>query len=120
MIETISRAPIAPSATRFCRGEVRIEAAVEPDHQGWVGLLDNFEAGANAPDGEVDRLFAKYRLLSARGVLNKVGVGVGWRADGDRVDLVEARISSIDADFARVAAASAWAAAGSASATSAT
>ena len=80
------------------RGEIGIEAAIEADHQRRAGLLDDFEAGANALDIEMDRLLAEDRLFGARGALDEIGVGVGRRADGDGVDVLrgEDRV-----DFAR-------------------
>ena len=70
------------------RDEIRIEAAIEADHQRRAGLPDDFEAGANAADVEVDRLFAEDRLAGARGALDEIGVGVGRRADRDRFDIL--------------------------------
>jgi hypothetical protein len=69
-------------------------------------LLDDFKAGANALDIEVNGLLAEDRLLGAGGALDEIGVGVGWRADGDRVDVLGGEDAA--------------AAAGSASATKAT
>ena len=51
-------------------------------------MLDDVEAGADALDVEVDRLLAEDRLAGAGGALDEVGVGVGRRADGDRVDVL--------------------------------
>ena len=70
------------------RGEIGIEAAIEADHERRAGLLDDFEAGADALDVEMDRLLAEDRLLGPRGALDEIGVGVGRRADGDRVDVL--------------------------------
>ena len=70
------------------RGEIGVEAAVEADHQRRAGLSDHFEAGADAIDVEVDRLLAEDRLAGAGGALDEIGVGVGRRADGDRVDVL--------------------------------
>ena len=70
------------------RGKIRIKAAVEADHERRAGLLHDFEAGANAVDVEVNRLFAEDRLLGASGALDEIGVSVRRRADGDRVDVL--------------------------------
>ena len=89
MIETISRAPIAPSATRLRSAEeIGIEAAIEANHERRAGLLDHFKASADAVNVEVDRLLAEDRLLGARGPFDEIGVGVGRRANGDGIDLL--------------------------------
>ena len=92
MIETISSSPIAPSAMRLrSDGEIGIEAAIEADHQRRAGLLDDFEAGADALDVEIDRLLAEDGLAGARGALDQIGVRVGRRADRDGVDVLGGR-----------------------------
>jgi hypothetical protein len=87
VIETISRAPIAPSATLAQRREIGVEAAIEADHQRRAGLLDDFEAGANPLHVKVNRLLAEDRLFGARGAFDQIGVRIGRRADGDRVNV---------------------------------
>ena len=70
------------------RGEMRIEAAVEADHQHSIGLLDHGQAFFDALDVEIDRLLAEDRLAGPGETLDEIGVGVGRRADDDGVDVL--------------------------------
>ncbi len=67
-------------------GEIRIEAAVEADHQRDAGLLDPGQRLADALGIEVDRLLAEHRLAGRCRLVDEIGVGVGRRADQNGVD----------------------------------
>jgi hypothetical protein len=82
--------------------EMRIEAAVEADHQLALGLINHLDAGLDPGDVEIDRLFAEDRLAGAGKTLDQVGMGVGRRADDDGVDIL-CRFDRLDgADVAAV------------------
>src|SRR5579863_2616595 len=68
-------------------GEIGVEASIEADHQSSARLSDDVETGAHAANVEVDRLLAEDRFPGASSALDEIGVGVGRRADGDRVDV---------------------------------
>ena len=67
---------------------MRIEAAVEADHQLYTGLPDHLQAIPDAGKRQVDRLLAEDCLARAREALDQVCMGVGRRADDDRIDIL--------------------------------
>ena len=69
------------------RSEMRIEAAVEPDHQRRARFPHHREAFFDPLHIEIDRLLAEDRLAGAGEALDQVGMGVGRRADDDRIDI---------------------------------
>ena len=64
-----------------------IEAPVKANHQRGAFGIDHLEAGFDALDIEVDRLFAEDGLAGAGELFDQVGMGVGGRADDDCVDI---------------------------------
>ena len=64
---------------------MRVEAAVEADHQLRAGRLHHLQAGLHPGDVEIDRLLAEDRLPLAGEHLDQVGMGVGRGADHHRV-----------------------------------
>ena len=85
---TISTSPTSPLGEALAEArEVRVEAAVEADHQRRAGALDDGKAALDARAREIDRLFAEDRLAGPGGALDQVGVGGGRRTDQDRADV---------------------------------
>ncbi len=67
MIVTSSTSPTSPSARRLLQaGEIRVEAAVEADHQRRAGLLDDREAGLDARRLDRSTGFSQNTALPAR------------------------------------------------------
>ena len=84
--DDLDRAGLAGAEAAFERGEVRVEAAVEADHQRLAGFADHLEAAADAAGVEIDRLLAEHGLAGGDGGLDQVGMGIGRRADHHGVD----------------------------------
>ena len=64
--------------------------------------VDDLDAGLDAGDVEIDRLFAEDRLAGAGKALDQVGMGIGRRADDDGVD-IRWRLDRLDgADLAAI------------------
>ena len=87
MVTSLDLADLAIREAPAQAREVRIEAAVEADHQRRAGLLDRAEAGLDAGAREIDRLLAEHRLAGARAALDQIGMGRGGRADQNGVDV---------------------------------
>ena len=68
-------------------GEMGIESAVEADHQGRGGFIDDRKALADALERQIDRLFAEDRLAGPREALDEIGMGIGRGADRDGIDI---------------------------------
>ncbi len=66
--------------------EIRVEAAIETDHQRHAAFLSDGNARLGPAAVEVVRLFAEHRLAGARSRFDQVGVRVGRAGDDDRVD----------------------------------
>ena len=79
------------AATAARDGRVRgVEAAVEADLERHAGGLDRGQRAIDLGQVERHRLLAEDRLAGLGGRDDQVGVGVGRRADRDRVDVVGA------------------------------
>ena len=70
------------------RHEIRVEPAVEPDHQ--LALLgrNHFQAGLHAGQRQINRLFAEHGLAGADKPFDQVGMGVCGGADHHCVHIV--------------------------------
>ena len=66
--------------------KVRIEAAIEPDHQRDAAALGHRNARSGASLFEIERFFAEDRLAGTGCRLDQLGMGVGRAGDDDRVD----------------------------------
>src|SRR5215469_9458290 len=66
--------------------EIRIEAAVERDHQGHPACFGHGGASLGAAAVEIERLLAEDRLAGAGRRLDEIRVGVGRACDQDRID----------------------------------
>ncbi len=75
--------------------EARIETTIESDHQPTVRTTHHIETGADSRRAEIDRLFAEYGLAGAHRALDQIRMGIGRRADDDRV-YVRRRDNRID------------------------
>ena len=64
-----------------------VEAAVEADLERHAGRVDGGQRAVDLGEVERHRLLAEDRLAGLRGRDDQVGVGVGRRADRDRVDV---------------------------------
>ena len=64
-----------------------VEAAVEPDHEQDTGALDRVQRPVDLSEVVGNRLLAEDRLACVGRGLDQVDMGVGARADGDRVDV---------------------------------
>lgn len=84
--DDLDRAGLARAQTLLQRGEIRVEAAVEADHQRLARFLDRRQAAADAGGVEIDRLLAEHGLAGRDSLLDQIGMGVGRRADQDGVD----------------------------------
>ncbi len=80
-------ADLALRDPRLQGAEMQIETPVEADHQRRAGLVHDIEAGPDAVRGKVDRLFAEDRLAGPSSLLDEIRVGIGRRADEDRLDI---------------------------------
>ena len=67
-------------------GEVRIEPAIEPDHQRHTALGDDRKTCLGAPPVEVERLLAENGLAGTRRRFDQIGVGIRRASDDDGVD----------------------------------
>ena len=72
-------------------GEMRVEAAVEADHQHPLLRADDLQALLDARQRQVDGLLAEHRLPGLHELLDQVGMSVGRRADHHRVDVLRCR-----------------------------
>ena len=109
-METISSVPIAPSATRSAQGsEIRVEAAVEADHQRRAGLPDDVETGADPRRRRESIGFSQKIALPARA---ERSMRSAWVSVGEQMATASTafapRISSTAATFAPVAPARAF------------
>ena len=66
-------------------GEVRVEAAVEADHQRRARLLDSGKATHDALARQIHRLLAEHGLAGLRATLDEIGMGRSRRADEDGI-----------------------------------
>jgi hypothetical protein len=66
--------------------EIRVEAAVERDHQRHPALLRHRGAGSRAAAVEIERLLAEDRLAGTGRRFDQIGMGVGRAGDQDRID----------------------------------
>ncbi len=65
--------------------EIRVEAAIETDHQRHAAFLSDGNARLGTAAVEVERLFAEHRLARARRGFDKIGVAVGRAGNHDRI-----------------------------------
>ena len=97
---TISIAPASPARSRVSqRGEIRVEAAVEADHQRLAGSADDGEAAPDAVGVEIDRLFAEHRLARRhRRSIRSAWVSVGVQISTASI-AASARMASVVGDL---------------------
>ena len=79
---------------------MRIEAAIEADHQRGAGFPDHRKAFLDALHVEIDRLLAEDRLSGPGKALDQIRMRIGRRADDDGID-IRSLLDLVDgADFA--------------------